>query len=149
MTMPAGSSSPAGGAAASRWPLGESEHWALYLNADQSLLGRCHLALKRPETSVTALTDAELQDLWSVTRRVEKALRDLWDPDHFNFAFLMNQTPQVHWHVIPRYKGRREFAGGTFVDPEFGGHYGIGPARTLDDIAYGDVAAALTRAFNR
>jgi diadenosine tetraphosphate (Ap4A) HIT family hydrolase len=59
----------------------------------------------------------------------------------------MNQTPQVHFHLIPRYKGRREFAGGTFVDPEFGGHYGIGSARTLDIEAYEAVIAELKRRF--
>src|SRR5437763_1392611 len=53
-----------------------------------------------------------------------------------HFCFSMNIDRQVHFHILPRYKGRREFAGGTFVDPEFGGHYGIGPARTLDPVAY-------------
>jgi diadenosine tetraphosphate (Ap4A) HIT family hydrolase len=121
----------------------EMEGWTLYLNTDQGLLGRCFLMLKRPETDVTALTDAELTELWAATRRVKDALIMAWDPDHFNYAFLMNQTPQVHFHLIPRYKGRREFAGGTFVDPEFGGHYGIGPARTLDIEAYEAVIAEM------
>lgn len=131
-----------------RWILGETDHWTAYLNTDQGLLGRCFFMLKRPETDVTALTDAELTDLWAATRRAKAALWDLWEPDHFNYAFLMNQTPQVHWHVIPRYRGRREFTGGTFVDPNFGGHYGIGPARTLEDTAYEAIIAALHRAFS-
>jgi diadenosine tetraphosphate (Ap4A) HIT family hydrolase len=127
------------------FPVWQTDNWTLYLNHDQGLLGRCFLMLKRPETDVTALTDAELAELWTATRRVKDALIQAWDPDHFNYAFLMNQTPQVHFHLIPRYKGRREFAGGTFVDPEFGGHYGVGPARTLDREAYDAVVAELRR----
>jgi diadenosine tetraphosphate (Ap4A) HIT family hydrolase len=55
------------------------------------------------------------------------------------------QTPPVHFHIIPRYRQRREFAGGTFVDPEFGDHYGIGPARNLSAGAYAEILAALRR----
>lgn len=126
-----------------RFRLFETESWVGFLNTNQGLLGRCYLMLKRPETDVTALTDAELAELWAAARRVKAALSALWEPDHYNYAFLMNETPQVHFHVIPRYQGRREFAGGTFVDPEFGGHYGTGPARTLETDAYDAVLSAL------
>jgi diadenosine tetraphosphate (Ap4A) HIT family hydrolase len=127
--------------------IGQSENWAVVLNTDQSLIGRCFLLLKRPETDVTALTEAELAELWTMTRRAKNALELAWEPDHFNYAFLMNLDKQVHFHVIPRYRGRREFAGGTFVDPEFGGHYGIGPARTVDPTAYTAIIAELKRRF--
>ena len=126
-----------------RFAVGETTHWVIALNTDQALLGRCYLALKRPETDVTALMGDELTDLWVGVRRVKAALDDLWTPDHYNYAFLMNVDPQVHFHVIPRYRGRREFAGGTFTDPEFGGHYRVGPERRLDDAGYDAVLAAV------
>lgn len=126
-----------------RFLVGQSEHWSILLNIDQSLLGRCYLSLKRLETNVLALRPEEITNLWATSARVVKALDLLWYPDHFNYAFLMNQDPHVHWHVIPRYKGRREFAGGTFVDPEFGGHYGLGVPRTLEDAGYEAILADL------
>ncbi len=119
--------------------------WTLYLNADQSLLGRCFLALNRPETDVTALSSEEVAELWTLTRRVRQALWQQWDPDHFNYAFLMNETPQVHWHIIPRYREKREFSGGTYADPEFGKHYNVGPARTLDATGYDAIIEVLRR----
>lgn len=131
----------------SRFRIAETERWELYLNEDQNLLGRCFLMLKRPETDVTALRDAEIAELWEATRRVKAALLKLWEPDHFNYAFLMNQTPQVHWHVIPRYRRRREFAGSTFADPDFGGHYHVGPAKHLDPAASEAIILALRKAF--
>jgi diadenosine tetraphosphate (Ap4A) HIT family hydrolase len=127
------------------FPVWETDAWVLYLNTDQSLLGRCFLMLKRPETDVTALSEAEVAELWAATRQVRQALDRAWEPDHFNFAFLMNQTRQVHWHIIPRYRLKREYSGGTFVDPEFGGHYGTGVARTLDEDTYGKIVAEIQR----
>lgn len=112
--------------------------WAVCLNRNQDLLGRCYLLLRRPETDALALSDAELAALWALARRVRAALTDLWEPDHFNYAMLMNVDPQVHFHIVPRYRGKREFAGGTFVDPAFGGHYTLSPERHLEP---GGVAA--------
>ncbi len=128
-----------------RWLITESDTWALVLNTDQSLLGRCYLLLKRPETDPLALTQDELQELWLMARRARKALEDAWEPEHFNFAFLMNIDRQVHFHIIPRYKLKREFVGGTFVDPDFGGHYGTGVPRNLDDPTYDAVIAEIRR----
>ena len=119
--------------------LAASRHWAVLLNADQTLLGRCFLLLLRPETDVAALTGDEVADLWALTRRVRAALDALWSPDHYNYAFLMNVDPQVHFHLIPRYQSPRVFAGATFTDPAFGGHYALGPERPLD----ADTAEAL------
>jgi diadenosine tetraphosphate (Ap4A) HIT family hydrolase len=127
------------------WTIAESTNWALLLNTDQSLLGRCYLLLKRPETDALALTPQELGELWQMAAKARQALTDAWEPDHFNYAFLMNLDKQVHFHVIPRYRHKREFVGGTFVDPEFGGHYGVGPARTLDDETYDAVIGEIRR----
>ena len=131
----------------SRRLVAESERWAVVLNDDQGLLGRCYCLLKRPETDPAALSDGELSELWGVVRKVKQTLSDLWEPDHFNYAFLMNVDPQVHFHVIPRYRGKREFAGGTFVDGNFGGHYTVGPARNLGEETYQALIAAMRSRF--
>jgi diadenosine tetraphosphate (Ap4A) HIT family hydrolase len=57
----------------------------------------------------------------------------------------MNVDKQVHFHVIPRYRARREFAGGSFADPTFGGHYTLAPDRILDETAYDEILKALSR----
>lgn len=126
-----------------RFLIASATHWAVCLNESQDLLGRCYLLLKRPETDALALTGDELAELWSLARDTRDALRRLWEPDHFNFALLMNVDPQVHFHILPRYRVRREFAGGTFVDPTFGGHYNVTPERTLESAGYDAILAAL------
>jgi diadenosine tetraphosphate (Ap4A) HIT family hydrolase len=129
------------------WKIAESPQWAVMLNKEQDLIGRIYLLLKREETDVTAITPQELVELWSVVRQVKRVLGDTFAPDHYNYAFLMNIDPQVHFHVIPRYKDKREFAGGTFVDASFGKHYSTGPAKTLDDAFYNELIALLRQKF--
>lgn len=130
-----------------RFLIAQAPSWAICLNRSQDLLGRCYLLLKRPETDATRLTDAELVELWAVVRKVRSVLDTLWYPDHFNYAFLMNVDPQVHFHVLPRYKDLREYSGGTFVDPTFGAHYNVSADKVLDDSAYDAILAAMRQKF--
>jgi diadenosine tetraphosphate (Ap4A) HIT family hydrolase len=126
----------------------QSTHWAVVLNENQNLIGSVFCLLKREETDVTALTEAELNELWAVVRKVKRVLDDLFAPDHYNYAFLMNLDAQVHFHIRPRYRGKREYAGGTFVDPEFGDHYGLGPAKILEDAVYQELIGDLRKKFS-
>lgn len=98
--------------------------WSLVLNRNQNLLGKCMVVLNREETDVTRLTEAEWSDLRRYLRRVTAALDSLFQPDIYNFAFLMNEDRWVHLHVVPRYKCPREWAGERFEDPHFGSLFG-------------------------
>ncbi len=43
--------------------------------------------------------DHYVQVIWLV----ERAIRDVLQPDKINLASLGNQIPHLHWHVIPRW----------------------------------------------
>jgi len=109
------------------------DHWTLILNENQATLGRAFFALDRHETDVAALTGDELAALWALLRETKQALSSLFAPDHFNFMFLMNLTPHAHFHIFPRYAAPREFAGQTWEDSRFGGHYDPDESRAVDD----------------
>lgn len=98
--------------------------WSLVLNRNQNLLGKCMVVLNREETDVTRLTEQEWSDLRWYLRRVTAALDSLFQPDTYNFAFLMNEDHWVHLHVVPRYEGPREWAGERFEDHHFGSLFG-------------------------
>ena len=51
-------------------------------------------------------------------RRLRSILTDLFNPDQFNYSFLMNLDAHIHLHMIPRYKGDRNFGGVRFVDSD-------------------------------
>jgi diadenosine tetraphosphate (Ap4A) HIT family hydrolase len=107
--------------------------WTLAVNRNQNLLGKVILVANRPVESVTALRPDEWSDLHCQIVRVTAALDALFKPDQYNHAFLMNADAQVHLHVVPRYRGERQWGGQVFSDPHFGSLFGteqrvFGPA---------------------
>lgn len=121
--------------------------WALCLNRNQDLVGRCYLLLRRPATDPLAVSAQEQAALWNAAAKTKAALARLFAPDHWNYAFLMNVDPQVHFHVIPRYRTPRHFRGLEFADTQFGKHYPLGPDRTLDPETLAALRSALARSL--
>lgn len=95
--------------------------WTLALNRNQNLVGKTMVVANRHVESVTALEPEEWLDLHQQMSRVKNALDDLFHPDQYNHAFLMNADAQVHLHVVPRYRAERGWGGQMFTDPHFGG----------------------------
>jgi diadenosine tetraphosphate (Ap4A) HIT family hydrolase len=106
--------------------VGSWEHWHVVVNHNQNHLGKVMLVLRRHATDVTALTANEQAGLWRLLGDVKAALVGAFQPDHFNYAFLMNLDAHVHLHVIPRYAQSRVFFGRTFTDGRLGEHYDLG-----------------------
>lgn len=128
--------------------IAESEYWFLVLNHNQNLLGKCFWVLRRHLEPVIELTPAEWMDLQAQMVRATRALMAAFQPDHFNYAFLQNQDRHIHFHIFPRYAGARTFAGLTFSDEDYPGHYGVsGPARRLSPEQYATIAEALKPAL--
>lgn len=125
------------------------DHWTLVLNDNQATLGRVFFALNRHETDIAALSDADVLSLWAFVRETKSALAALFAPDHYNFMFLMNLTPHVHFHIFPRYAGPREFAGQTFTDSRWGDHYDPAESRALDPDAETEMIALLRHALTQ
>jgi len=63
-------------------------------------------------THVKEMTDLAPQDrarTMQVVFAVERAIREIIQPDKINLASLGNKTPHMHWHVIPRFEGDKHF----------------------------------------
>jgi diadenosine tetraphosphate (Ap4A) HIT family hydrolase len=124
-------------------------YWTVALNRNQNLLGKVMLVAIRPVEQVALLQDEEWVDLHRQVRRVTAALVDVFQPDHFNYAFLQNVDRQVHLHVIPRYASSRAFAGVLFNDPDYPGHYSVPAAsRALTQEQVVALAETIRRALN-
>lgn len=98
-------------------------YWQLFVNRNQNYLGKVMLVLKRHATNVTELKDEEQVEFWNVLRLTKESLDAAFQPDHVNYAFLMNQDRHVHLHLVPRYAEPRKFAGLVFQDGHLGEHY--------------------------
>ena len=92
--------------------------WRVVVNYNQNKLGKCMVCLKRHDEDICNLSEEEVRDLWAIIRKLKAVLTSCFQPDHFNYAFLMNQDAHVHLHVIPRYRGTCTFAGVEFQDSD-------------------------------
>ena len=102
----------------------QGRSWAIAVNLNQNLIGRLIIVLNREAEAVTAVSPQEWSDLHREVARTRHALDDMFQPDQYNYAFLMNQVAQVHLHVVPRYAEQRTWSGARFEDNYYGELFG-------------------------
>ena len=101
------------------WPatlVREFEHWVVLARATQPTLGSLVLAAKSDATAFGDLPGEAHAELKQATAGIEAALAKAVDYARINYLMLMMVDPHVHFHVIPRYEGAREFSAREFVD---------------------------------
>ncbi len=94
----------------------EFEHWVVLARPAQPTLGSLVLAAKSEVTAFGDLPQEAHAELKQVTTAIETALGKAVSYAKLNYLMLMMVDPNVHFHVIPRYEGAREWQGREFVD---------------------------------
>jgi diadenosine tetraphosphate (Ap4A) HIT family hydrolase len=74
-----------------------------------------------PAHAFSELSQASFTELHKITVQIESTLSRAFDYDKLNYLMLMMVDPDVHFHVIPRYAGPKQFQGVAFVDPGWPG----------------------------
>ncbi len=92
-------------------------HWAVLLRPQQATLGALILVCREQATAFSSISPAAAAELPSAIRDIERALGAAFAYDKINYLMLMMVDPHVHFHVLPRYAGPRDFAGIGFTDP--------------------------------
>lgn len=116
------------------WPgtrIAETEHWGVMLRPEQPVLGALVLACKLPVKSFGAVGADGMADLAHATAGVEKMLQSAIGFEKINYLMLMMVDPDVHFHVLPRYQGRREAFGISLADRGWPGPPQLGAGRAL------------------
>lgn len=101
------------------WPatlVKEFDHWVVLARPAQPTLGSLVLAAKSDATAFGDLPGEFHAELKRATAAIEAALSGAVDYAKLNYLMLMMVDPNVHFHVIPRYEGSREWNGREFVD---------------------------------
>ena len=89
------------------------------------------------------LSDSDWIELGRIEKELERVMKKVFDATMFNFVCLMNDayrdgnTPHVHWHLSPRYKGERVILGKKYNDVHFGQNfrkYLLDPEKRQKDI---------------
>jgi len=97
------------------------ENWVLSLRPQQPTLGSMVISLKRECKYLGDLKKQETQELAEVFARTETLLKKCFNYNKINYLALMMIDEQVHFHVIPRYSRKLEFAGIEFSDKNWPG----------------------------
>lgn len=95
----------------------EYGHWVLLLRPQQATLGALVMACRDEATAFSQISPAAFAEIDVVVRDAERTLHDAFAYEKINHLMLMMADPHVHFHVLPRYSGPRDFAGTTFTDP--------------------------------
>ena len=94
----------------------EFDHWLVLARPAQPTLGSLVLAAKSEATAFGDLPAEAHAGLKQATAAIEAALGRAVGYAKLNYLMLMMVDPHVHFHVVPRYEGVREWNGREFVD---------------------------------
>ena len=92
------------------------DHWAVLVRPAQVTLGSLVLVSTSDATAFGELPPGAHAELAAVVPAIEDALRSFVRYEKINYLMLMMVDPHVHFHVIPRYDGVREWDGQRFPD---------------------------------
>jgi len=132
------------------WPgtlVREFEHWVVLARPAQPTLGSLVLAAKSDATAFGDLPAEAHAELKPATAAIEAALSTAVGYAKLNYLMLMMVDPHVHFHVIPRYQGAREWNGREFVDVGWPRVPDLGHAVALEDDELAALVAWLEQAF--
>ncbi|MDP3674255.1 MAG: HIT family protein [Novosphingobium sp.] len=104
------------------WPatlVREFDHWVVLARPAQPTLGSLILAAKSDATAFGDLPGEAHAELKQATQAIEAALAKAVNYARINYLMLMMVDPHVHFHVIPRYEGAREWPKGEKSAREF------------------------------
>lgn len=110
----------------------ETDLWSVQVRPQQPALGALVLVCKEPATAFGQLSPAAFADLQTVVAKAETVLTRFTAYQKINYLMLMMVDPDVHFHVIPRYEGERDYAGIGFPDAGWPGPPALGQAVALD-----------------
>ena len=112
-------------------------HWVLLVRPAQVTAGSLILAAKSDVTAYGELPEAAFTEQAMIVGEVERMLRQAVNMDKINYLMLMMVDPHVHFHIFPRYRGERSFAGLILTDHGWPGPPDLKSAVELDSAAIG------------
>lgn len=111
----------------------EYAHWLVLLRPAQVTAGSLVLAAKSDATAYGALPTEAFAEQGAAITEIEQLLQRLVAYERINYLMLMMIDPHVHFHVIPRYPGRRTLGGLDIEDVGWPGPPDLKTAVPLGD----------------
>lgn len=123
----------------------EFDHWLVLLRPAQPTLGALVLAAKSDATAFSDLPAPAFAELHDAVGAIERGLAAFRPFERINYLMLMMVDPNVHFHVIPRYEGRRSAGGISIPDTGWPKPPVLGEAKALGEGEIDDLARWLKK----
>ena len=123
--------------------IAETDAWAVLARPQQVTLGSLVLVYRKPATCFAQVDTAGFGALQPIVTSIEDMLQALVQYDKINYLMLMMVDPDVHFHVIPRYDGKRDFDGIEFPDTGWPGPPAMGSAVTPPAAVFDKIVTVL------
>ena len=120
----------------------ETEHWLVLVRPQQPTYGALVLVCKEDATAFSDLSPAAFAGMKPAIDGIEALLRHTVAYERINYLMLMMVDPDVHFHVIPRYDGAREYDGQAFPDAGWPGVPALAQAVALSPAQISALVAA-------
>ena len=122
-------------------------HWVVLLRPAQVTLGSLVLCAKSEAENFGSLEPEAFAELAEIVPAIEQALKRFSDYERINYLMLMMVDRQVHFHVIPRYAGERNFGPTSITDLGWPGPPDLKSAAALTLDILNGMQDALKRQF--
>ena len=90
--------------------------WTWSVRPAQPTLGAGILSLNRYALHLSDVTPTEMTELGELISQLEQSIKSTFNYSIMNYLMLMMVDHHVHYHVIPRYDGVRQFAELDWMD---------------------------------
>ena len=121
----------------------ETRSWSIQLRPQQPTLGSLVLVCREDVTAFSEISGDAFSDLQQAVSGIERMLRSFTAYQRINYLMLMMVDPNVHFHVLPRYEGARDFEGAAFFDAGWPGQPRLDQAVSLSEPQLTALTAAL------
>jgi diadenosine tetraphosphate (Ap4A) HIT family hydrolase len=95
----------------------------VYLQKNQSYLGRLVIVLNRHQSDFLSTTDEERVEFYHISYKMREVLTAAFGAQAFDYVLPNTKEQHAHMLVIPRYAQRTTYNGIVFEDPQYGKHY--------------------------
>ena len=125
----------------------EFGHWLVLARPAQVTLGSLVLAAKGDATAYRDLPPEAFAEQAAVIAAIEMGLAAFCQYERINYLMLMMVDPHVHFHVVPRYSGTREWNGLELADAGWPGPPDLRSATELSPAQIDRLRTDLARHF--
>ena len=126
----------------------ETGLWSIQVRPQQPTLGSLVLICREEATAFSEITAHAFADLQSAVTGIERVLRSFSEYQRLNYLMLMMVDPNVHFHVLPRYEGTRDFEGISFPDVGWPGPPRLDQAVALTEAQLATMRIVLKRLWD-